>query len=212
MIRDIQKEDLKTIHNLVLKEWYYELYKHDKDVANAYVQFDVNSCLMESSFGRVAEIDGQVMGVIMGEVKNEEKVLSSLAENPMDHLMTLMSASEEVQDAIVSQYTAEKNANQQLLQTAPVDYDGGIVLFIISKEARGQGIGSKLFNNMLTYFDKHNVNHYHLYTDDSCGYEFYNKKGLRQHGAINVSPDDKDPFHYYLYDNVNTTTNNCSNE
>lgn len=202
MIRDIQKKDLKTIHNLIQREWYQELYEHDKKLAHAYVQFDVNSCLMESSFGQVAEIDGQVVGVIMGEVKNEEKTLSMLAEDPMEHLITLMSAPNDVREAIISQYNSEINANKTLIKTAPVDYDGGIVLFIISKDARGQGVGSKLFKNMLNYFDTHQVEHFHLYTDDSCGYEFYIKKGLRQHGAINVSPENKEPFHYYLYDNV----------
>lgn len=202
MIRDIEKKDLKTVHNLIQKEWYQELYEQDKEVANAYVQFDVNSCLMESSFGQVAEIDGQVVGVIMGVAKNEERKLGLLAEPPMKDLMTILNAPKELREAIISQYHSEMNANKKLIETAPVNYDGGIALFIISKEARGQGVGSKLFKNMLNYFDKHHVNYYHLYTDDSCGYEFYNKKGLRQHGAINVSPEDKEPFHYYLYDNV----------
>lgn len=202
MLRDIEKRDINTIHKLVGHEWYQDLYQEDQNLADAYVNFDIQSCLLRSSFGKVAELDGKVVGVIMGRVNSKNPLLSFLADDVTDDLMTLLAAPGPVVKEIIRDHRIESETNRKLLNESPISYDGEISLFILSAEARGKGIGSKLFDSMVNYFDSNNAKNYFLYADDSCNIGFYTRRGLCQRGSIAVNHGQIKAFNYYIYDNA----------
>ncbi|WP_051011780.1 hypothetical protein [Alloiococcus otitis] len=64
-LRPIQAQDIPAIEAIMGQEWYQDILQRDKEAGQACVHFDVQSCLNASSFGLVALVQGQVVGVIM---------------------------------------------------------------------------------------------------------------------------------------------------
>ena len=66
-------------------------------------------------------------------------------------------------------------------------YPAEIVLFIVSPEARGRGVGGRLFRAAMLYLHKHDVADYFLFTDTSCDVGFYDHQGLTRMAARNLT-------------------------
>jgi len=198
VIRDIKSDDLSDLHNILLSAWYQNMEKRNKKVTDAYVQIDLNTCLNQSSFGKVAELDGKVVGVILGKANAEPKNMRLFQTSEEIEIITLMNAPEELRKRIINDSSFETKASIQLLEKSPVDYDGSIELFAVLEEAQGYGLGGLLFEEMMTYFKSHHVKNYYLFTDTACNYRFYDYKGLRRIGTLPYN--DKSDFEFYMYD------------
>lgn len=200
VIRDIKQSDIKDLHNILLKAWYQDMENKNKEATDAYVQVDLNSCLNQSSFGKVAELNGKVVGVILGQAVSEPKHMRYFQSSGDEEVVTLMNASEELRKVIIDHADFEIKASKQLLEESSIDYDGSIELFAVLEEAQGTGIGGQLFEEMITYFKSHHVKSYQLFTDTACNYGFYEYKGLRRNGTIPYSNESN--FKFYMYDYI----------
>lgn len=197
-IRDIKQSDIKDLHYILSKTWYQDIEKKNKKITDAYVQIDLNSCLNQSSFGKVAELNGKVVGFILGQVSSEVKRMRLFQTSGEEVAFTLMNTPEELKKKIVDHVDFEKKASKQLLEESNIDYDGSIELFTVLEEAQGTGIGGQLFEEMISYFKKHQVKNYQLFTDTACNYGFYDYKGLRHNGTVPY--DNESDFEFYMYD------------
>lgn len=202
IIRPIEKQDLPTIRKIITEEWYKQSAKDFHKATDAYVHFDVNSCLMKSNFGQVAVHNDEVVGVILGRDNKNPHRLNDLTDDPHDHLLTLLKAPREATKPLVSYLEVESKAYKALFEKASMNYDGEAVLFITKKAVRGHGVGSTLFHSLLNHFDNVGVNSFYLYTDESCHISFYHHKGLYQRGVEAADLGDNEPFHFYLFDSV----------
>lgn len=201
-IRPVEAGDISAIEKLVANEWYQNWTAKDPIASAADVYFDVQSCLNNSSFGQVALVDDQVVGVIMVRADKDIRHLRLLTTDSYDQVMVLLSRPKDIQEELARDHKREKEVNDQLLVDTGINYQGEVVLFLLAPSARGLGIGSKLFQLANDYFQSQNVNRYFLFTDDACTVSFYQKAGLRENGARNINPDGTAPFYYYLYDNL----------
>ena len=61
--------------------------------------------------------------------------------------------------------------------------------FAVSPEARGMGVGRKLFNHMLDVFRDAGMNEYFLFTDTTCDYGFYDYRGLTRKAERTIRRD-----------------------
>lgn len=48
----------------------------------------------------------------------------------------------------------------------------------MSSKARGNGVGKRLFQDLLAYVRSQDINRFYLFTDTSCNYGFYEHQGL----------------------------------
>lgn len=202
ILKPIEKQDLPVIRKIITEEWYDQSAQDFPKATDAFVHFDVNSCLMKSNFGQVAVHNDEVVGVILGRDNKNPSRLNELIDDPHDHLLTLLNAPRKATKLLVSYLEAENSAYESLFEKASMNYDGEVVLFITKKAVRGLGVGSKLFHSLLNHFDNVSVDSFYLYTDESCNFNFYHHKGLYQRGVEAVDLGDKDPFHFYLFDSV----------
>ena len=84
--------------------------------------------------------------------------------------------------------------------------DAAVKLLIVSPDAKGLGLGGRLFSAALDHLREAGASGYHLLTDDSCDVGFYEHKGLAQAKRRRsraywpgVDPE-KDEFYVYVYE------------
>ena len=88
----------------------------------------------------------------------------------------------------------------------PVGADAAIKLLIVSPDAKGLGLGGRLFSAAVEHLREAGLPGFHLLTDDSCDVGFYEHKGLTQ--AMRRRSDaywpgvepEKDEFYVYVYE------------
>ena len=79
--------------------------------------------------------------------------------------------------ALIALYRIEIANPRELLRGCP-EYAGELTLLITSPEARGHGIGKRLYADAVRYLNGAGAGRFFLYTDTECGYGFYDRAGL----------------------------------
>lgn len=212
-LRPAQPTDYPALHALNRGAWFKSDYIAYPDATNAYVDLDLNSSLSNASMATVAEVDGQIAGVILASADSEPKYGRMLMQSTIDAAATLHAQGQEIADYFYDRMKVESEYDAQLLEKAQAntDYDGRIVLFIMDPEFQGLGIGSKLFQAAKDYFEVTNVQNYYLFTDSSCNYPFYDHKGMHRAGSLTFDQPglfeqfdgskSTEPFEFFIYDN-----------
>ena len=74
----------------------------------------------------------------------------------------------------------EAELEREYASEDPEGADATVKLLIVSPDAKGLGIGGRLFSAALDHLRETGARGYHLLTDDSCDFGFYEHKGLTQ--------------------------------
>lgn len=77
ILRAYQKTDQKALENVVREAWKYDRFCSHKTAAKM-AKVYLNSCLTNQTFTRVAEIDGEPVGIIIGKDIQNHKCPFSL--------------------------------------------------------------------------------------------------------------------------------------
>jgi len=212
-LRSAQAADYPAIHALNRGAWFQSDYEKYPEATDAYVDLDLNSSLSDASMATVAEVDGQIAGVILVSADSEPKYGRMLMQSTIESAATIHAQGPEVADYFYNRMKIESEYDAKLLENAKKDvaYDGRIVLFIMDPNFQGLGIGSKLFQAAIDYFEAKNVANYYLFTDSSCNYPFYDYKGMRRAGSLRFDQsglfeqfdgsESTEPFEFFIYDN-----------
>ncbi len=64
--RDLQREDYQQIKQLINDAFNFHGFIKDERVLNLVLNFYLQSCIVSSSFSKVAEKDNKVIGIILG--------------------------------------------------------------------------------------------------------------------------------------------------
>ncbi|UNP77155.1 GNAT family N-acetyltransferase [Bacillus nitratireducens] len=199
--RSLVKEDYEPIKHLIGEAFGFNKFITDKKFLNSILNFYLHSCILGSSFSKVAEKDNKVIGVILGDSEKDKNRLKkfhntvSFAFNTMKLFITNKENREFLKAFIKVQKTYK-----ELIQGKEDHFQGCIQLFIVSKESRGLGVGKYLLNHLFQYMTKEDVTSLYLYTDNECNYTFYDKQNFQriQEKAVNFGPKEED-FNVFLY-------------
>lgn len=94
----------------------------------------------------------------------------------------------------------DKHAIDTLSDRAAAGYPAEVVLFILAPQARGLGIGRRLFDTGLDLMRRAGAGRYFLYTDTASDYGFYEHRGLRRIGEELGSHDTfGEPLDRFIY-------------
>ncbi|WP_097014312.1 GNAT family N-acetyltransferase [Anaerocolumna aminovalerica] len=147
----------------------------------------LQGCLAESSFSQVAEKDGKIIGVIMGQAKNNYKCLSHLHNiiSARYHYVAMSFQAVKYKDNI-DDYKKVQNTYYQLITGKENDFDGSLTLFAVTQECRGLGVGKTLLSYPFEYLKSQNTRNIYLYTDSACNYKFYDNHGFVRLGEENL--------------------------
>lgn len=181
--RELQKSDYEAVKTVINESFGLYRYVTDERVLESFLNLYLYSCLSEQTFHCVAEENGKVIGVIMGQAKSAYRAVPHLR-----HLVRMSAYGVKMWMQSVwyrcssRDYKRMHQIYRQLLHDSKQTFGGVLTLFAVTESCRGKGVGSVLLHRLLDYLYRHDVDSIYLYTDSCCTYQFYERHGFRRLG------------------------------
>ncbi|CAI8770639.1 MULTISPECIES: GNAT family N-acetyltransferase [Bacillus] len=175
--RNLVKEDYEAVKILIGEAFGFNEFIEDKKFLDSVLNMYLQSCILGSSFNKVAEKDNKIIGVILGDSKKDKNRLKK-AHNTLSltySMLKVFMANKE-NKKFMKEFAKVQDAYKELIQEKEDDFQGCIQLFIVSGESRGLGVGKALMNHLYDYMNCMNVKSLYLYTDNRCNYGFYDSQ------------------------------------
>lgn len=176
-LRELKKEDMSVLENIICETWHYEEFSSPK-TAKKLARVFFYSCLTNQTFSRVALVDGLPVGVILGKDVSTHKCTLRDRFRQIGAILSLYASKEGRNVSKV--FSNVSDIDKQLLKDRGFSYPGELSLFAISSSCRGKGIGKLLYQSFLEYMKQQNISQFFLFTDTSCNYGFYEHQGMKQ--------------------------------
>lgn len=179
--RDLEKKDYNRIKELINNAFGFSEFIKDSNLLECILNIYLQGCLLDSSFSKVAVKDNVVIGIILGNAKNDKKHLRKLS-NILSWVSSgtkLAFSSKENKNAI-KEFSKVSQTYKEIIQGKEDDFQGSIQLFIVSEESRGLGVGKTLIKYLSNYMIDMKVNSIYLYTDTRCNYGFYDSQNFNR--------------------------------
>ena len=199
-IRTMRRSDLPSIEQLTCDMWYAD---YEPRIGAALAHIDVEHCLARTTFAKVAELDGEIVGFILASIAAHTSKDSELRHSAKMAGAALTLLTDEAGRRALDEFIRIARVDDQLLREAG-PFDAEVVLFVLAPAARGHGLGKRLFGAVMEHFAQNGIDEYFLYTDTTCDYTFYEHRGLEQRGALplEMKPGDcygSEPPTFFIY-------------
>ncbi|MBT1175497.1 GNAT family N-acetyltransferase [Bifidobacterium sp. LC6] len=201
-IRPLQRDDYPALIDLVRRTWYDEFDEHTGLIA---AEADWENCLARTTNAYTAVLDGKPVALILGRVDTRDArgKWNRHKRNYVRGLLRLLPVKEGI--TAIHEIVGILAIDHELTRKAHAaghDYAAEVVLFVLDPEARGLGLGKRMFRKLIADFRDAGLKHYFLYTDTTCNVGFYEHTGLQQIAAISLpaSRVHKESMSFYLYE------------
>ena len=177
--RPFDEKDFEPLAELVGRTWLADFPARAQGAAG---RVELAHYLARATWSLVAGRGSQIMGAVLLSERGraaiagdwaalEERLTEDAEKDPelAEAIRTEMSGVEE-EAALEADYLA----------TGAPGTAATVKLLIVSPDAKGLGIGGRLFSSALEHLRETGAAGYHLLTDDACDVSFYEHKGLRQ--------------------------------
>ena len=191
-IREFEEGDMVPLAKTVCRIWEMVSYGYDIGIpaSMAYLR----SCIGRSTFIRTLVSDGSVIGCVMARSGD----LGLDIDQDLGYYEVPPLSEYEGADRLLSDITILDTVDVSMREETGVAFDGELVLLIISEDAQGHGFGTILFRLAEEYFREQGSESVLIYTDDDCGYGFYDRLGARCVASRDVRLANED-LHMMLY-------------
>ncbi len=175
IFREFQKEDSKIIEEIIIEAWNYNQLCSPK-TAHKMAKVFLSSCLTNQTYTQVALLNNQPIGVIMAKDSKSHKCPLKYKIKQANAIISLYLSKEGRETSKI--FSSVSEIDKELLKESQKEYEGELAFFAISSQARGHGIGKKMFSDVLDYMKSKDVNNFYLFTDTTCNYGFYEHQGM----------------------------------
>lgn len=179
--RNLVKDDYPRVKDLIGEAFGFNEFIKDKFFLDSLLNIYLQSCILESSFSKVAEKRGKVIGIILGNAEKDKNRLRkahnvfSIACSKLKLTVTCKENKETLKEI-----SKIRDTYDEIIQGKRDDFQGCMELFIVSKESRGLGVGKALISHLFTYMESLGVKSIYLYTDTICNYGFYESQNFKR--------------------------------
>ena len=177
--RNIHRKDYEIVEDMIVKTFNLHKYITNKKSLVNIKKHYIYSCLVEATYINIAEDNGKIVGIIMGNSKNDydiSKHINFMIKSLKYSLRIKFSRKNDKKE--LTGYQNLQNIYKKMLEKHKNEFDGVLTLFIVDEEYRGLGIGYKLLKDLLLYLKNKKTKKIYLYTDTTCNYKFYEKQGF----------------------------------
>jgi ribosomal protein S18 acetylase RimI-like enzyme len=207
IIRDIEEKDLPALKALIVEAfgagWNLGRFDQSEDFFQALLDTYLSIFLNSSTFGKVAEREGQVVGAVLASAKGEVEKFRLCQKDIAPNTLALLSLPEAERNDIVEHLSISFQTIGQLLEDRIEAYDGSLEFIAVSQQERGLKIGQMLWNEAATYLKAKKVKSLYLISDSACNVGFYDYNGfskvVEKEARYNYSTGKK-KFDIFVYD------------
>ncbi|PJM72609.1 hypothetical protein CS006_08525 [Bifidobacterium primatium] len=205
VLRAMRTEDMPKIEDIVRRTWNYDGLVSPR-TAELLARIDACNCLSRRTFMRVADIDGDVAGlIVVNDRRNPRRDLRLTFRQIASYAALATSRDGREGLAMFHEYMRTDRELSRDARTQGMSYDGEIVLFIVNDRYRGHGVGRRLFDAALEHMDDAGIGDFFLYTDTTCDFGFYDHRGLtrrcERHASYTLAGKRFDED-MYIYDGI----------
>ena len=179
VLREYQTSDRPALIGIIRETWQYDKFASPKaaqKLARAYL----DSCLTNQTFTQVALVDEVPVGIIMVKDRREKRCPFRLRLRMLLSVASLFLSKEG--RMVTRFFSGVEEIDQQLLQDTQTEYQGEIAFFAVNSRYRGIGLGKKLFDAARDYMRTQRIRNFFLFTDTTCNYPFYERRGMERRG------------------------------
>lgn len=179
--RDLIKDDYEEVKKLICEAFGFNDFIKDKKTLDYLLSIYLQSCIIDSTFSKVAVKNSTVIGIILGNAKKDKNKIRKPHNifSIVCYVAKLLFSSKENKEPM-KEFTKIQNTYKELIKERKKDFQGCLQLFIVSKDCRGLGIGKSLVSTLFKYMQTFNVASLYLYTDTRCNYGFYDSHNFKR--------------------------------
>lgn len=203
--RDIGKEDVNNIIDLMQSAWRFETIIHSHKARMTFLHVLLSATMLTSSWGQVAILDNNLVGFAMGVAKKDKRRLLKLysAVSMIAGIVGLMCLSRKDANGI-GEYLKVPRIYSAMRKGRVLSAE--ITFLVVSKDAQGLGIGKHLVSDLMKYFHAMGVATVGVFTDSESDFGFYDHLGflkideraVKRSGDVQGLNDAKQVFLYEM--------------
>ncbi|KAA1187177.1 GNAT family N-acetyltransferase [Paenibacillus sp. B2(2019)] len=179
--REIMKDDYDRIKELIDEAFGIHDFIQDNIFLDVILNLYLQSCILDSSFSKVAVKDNRVIGIILGKAYKDKHRLAK-THNYLSlaiAFIKIITANKENRKS-AKELAKVQQTYKEIIQGKKDDFQGYIELFIVSEESRGLGVGKALMHHVSNYMRSLDVDSIYVYTDNRCNYGFYESQNFNR--------------------------------
>lgn len=198
--RPIKASDYKFLENIIKETWNYNRLGTDK-LAKKLAKVYLASCLSNQTFTSVALVNDEPVGVIMAKNKLKHNIPIKYNIRKWIAIFEIIIAKDSREIAKIFQEVDE--IDKILFKRVSKKFDCELAFFVVDQKQRGSGIGKELYQQFLNYMSSEGLDTFYLFTDTTCNYSFYERKGLKRlaQEKLDIPILQKD-MQFYVYGNI----------
>lgn len=179
--RELLKDDYDKIKELINEAFGFGKIVKDKKFLDKVLTIYLDDCIVASSFSKVAIKNNEIIGIILGDCKNDNNKLKKFHNILSLVLNTIkLSFSSKENKLYLKEFSKITQTYKELISGKESNFQGCIQLFIVTEKCRGLGIGKALIKYTCDYMKTMNVKSIYLYTDTICNYGFYDSQNFKR--------------------------------
>lgn len=177
--------DIPACAALAAEAWphFFPLLAHDDRAQMGIQDLYVRSAFFSSTWHQGIYDKGELMGFLFGRLE-KDFTWQSRFRVFWESLRSAYRYMVFLRPHIRTPFLTEHRILAQRIQEHTRDFDGEVLLFIVSKACRGMGIGKKLMENFLQHALERGASGIYLYTDHSSNWKFYERFGFQLQAMI----------------------------
>ena len=175
-LREFREEDCEPIASIMCDVW--SMVSYGADVAMPGSRMYCCQCVLGSSFIRVAEVDGRVVGCVGARYGNE-RVDAPWAERMLRQERDSLTNSEDGM-RMIAEFESYDSIDRNLGISTGIDTGAELTILILSEGCWGLGLGRMMFDAACDYLRSKGAGSMMLYTDTDCNTGFYDALGAER--------------------------------
>lgn len=181
--RPYEDRDAEGVMAIINDAFHIHRYTRRRHLERSALENYLDGCLQASSYARVAVLGGKIVGVVMGRAQGDPflpgrarrraralaaKTWLATVGLPQWRTLRFFCIFERLYEKL---YAEVRRAGTWSLSDE-------VTLFAVHSTARGRGVGSTLYRDLMTHLRERGRTEVFLYTDELCTYQFYERVGL----------------------------------
>ncbi|MGW8816069.1 GNAT family N-acetyltransferase [Gordonia terrae] len=186
--RPYRSTDAEDVKKIIDEAFFIHRYVRGRRVLDSALEVYLREQLVASTWSRVAEKDGHVVGIILGRVDGEPHLPERATNRALLWAHTARAAVLGLpQLKSLRGFFAYESVAHRLGARTGRPLDDELTLFAVASTTRGHGVGAALYRAFLDHLRGRGRSDFHLYTDSLCTFGFYERQGMSRAGADDMN-------------------------